>query len=158
MLKSIERLRDCTKRRAFNVSFEKTKLLEQLDAIEREVEERYVELPTDDNGKTVKYGGYAKVYPYDGEPMKVRALYRSGFGWSVIFTDGSKEPLYRVLVCEPPTVEDVLNEFASERIKLFLTAPIAVSDESVEEYRKDNYEACEKLIAEYAAKLQLREE
>jgi len=146
MLEGIERLRDCAKRRAIAVSFDKTELLDQLDAIEREVEERYVEGPTDDNGKTVRYGGYAKVYPYDGEPMKVRALYRSGFGWSVIFTDGSKEPLYRVLACEPPTptVEDVLNELCLEYVKSW-------NGESSKSERRE-------IVAKYTAKLQLKEE
>ena len=93
-------------------------LKEKLDAIEREVSEKYTELPEDVNGNTVRYGGYVKVYPYDGKPMKVKALRLSGFGWSVVFEDGSREHLYRVLACELPTVEDVLEEALNKAASL----------------------------------------
>ena len=118
------------------------------DAIEREVESKYNELlPKDVSGKTVRYGCYVTVCPYDGKPMKVNALRLSGFGWSVVFEDGSSEYLYRVLVCEPPTVEDVLEEALNKAANLD---------------RKEGYwpSAADitNIVNEIAPKLQLKEE
>ncbi len=93
-------------------------VLGYVDAIESELKERYIEGPKDAYGRPVRYGGYVKVYPYDGSKRKVKALRRSGFGWAAIFVDGGEESLYRVMSCEPPTVEDVLEKALNEAAML----------------------------------------
>lgn len=113
---------------------------ELADAIERELEERYIEGPNGADGRPVRYGGYVKVYPYDGSKRKVKALRRSGFGWKAIFEDGDEESLYRVVSCEPPTVEDVLREFA-----------LACEDAG------NAGPEVERIASEFAERLQLRE-
>lgn len=103
----------------------------------------WTRLPVDDDGEVVRVGSLCKVYPF-GEPAKrVRALRVSEFGWFVIFEDGTEEQRYRIRVYKPPTTEDVLDEFASAYDR------IGGSDEEHQKYLD--------LIAEYAAKLQLKE-
>jgi len=119
-------------------------VLEFVDAIENELKKFYIEGPKGADGSPVRYGGYVKVYPYDGSKRKVKAIRCSGFGWKAIFEDGGEEPVYRVVSCEPPTVEDVLNELCLEHAK-------AWDGEATKKERQE-------LVARYAKRLQLRED
>jgi len=113
---------------------------ELADAIEREVKERYIELPKDADGEYIRIGDRVE----DNERV-VR----------IVLTNGSWEPsvyvekapcLLEEYFCNEvshyhePTVEDVLREFALE---IDPAADVDVSGA--------------KTIAEYAAKLKLRE-
>jgi len=154
MLESVERAR---REVAYPTTTEE--LWSILDAIEREVEERYIELPKDADGDVWRVGDLVvgEVNPSNPKRIERMLWYGTDSGWqletdSIIYPYPERPRHYHAL-----TVEDVLEEFASERIKLFLRMPMSVSDEGIEEYCKDNDEACEKLIAEYAERLQLRE-
>lgn len=115
MLKSVERLRDRAKIRAIILSFEKTELLKQLDAIEREVEERYVEGPTDRNGDPITYDTMIEqwgVLDYIGCKMLPDGTYE----WFVRGHDLSAPVLSadEVSIVKPLTVEEVLRELVDE--------------------------------------------
>ena len=102
-------------------------------------EHGWVKLPVDKDGNVVTLGSYVRIYPFDGPRKKVKALRWSGFGWKVIMVDDSSQPVCRVKVCKGQTPEDVLREFV-----------YAILNQKPE-FREKN-------IAEYAAKLQLRED
>lgn len=144
MLKGIERLRDCAKRHAITVSFDKTELLDQLDAIEREVDERYVEGPTDKNGDPITYDTMIEqwgVLDYIGCKMLPDGTYE----WLVRGHDLSAPVLSadEVSIVKPLTVEDVLNELCTK---------------AFHSRQHDAHVRYKDVIAEYAKRLQLREE
>ena len=123
------------------------------EAIEREIEEYYMELPTDEDGVPIHIGDKLS---YGDKEIEAKALTST----QVFYyqePEGVLMRIGRLHVRHYDPVKDLLEKFATERIKLFLRTPMAVSDEGIEEYRTVNNEACKKLIDEYAAKLQLRE-
>lgn len=114
-----------------------------IDAIEREVEERYIEGPTDKYGEPVRVGDVLQGERlYDGwcEPFKVHRLRIESDGWHACEKCG-KGHIVRRCRHKPPTVEDVLREFALE---IDPSADVDVSGA--------------KTITEFAKRLQLREE
>lgn len=158
MLNGIERLRDCAKIRAITVLIDKTELLDQLDAIEREVEERYVELPVDADGKpipcysevisgerTVPNDVPLTVVGVSGEQVVVNYHDDCGiYHETRVFADSCR--LYN-----PPTVEDVLEEY---RVKYYdLVTDMECKNITNEEY----VQGIKELNEMFAAKLQLRE-
>ena len=167
MLESVEELRKdadiCTQMTGVENEFEtvwitKSALLKDIDAIEREVESNFIELPKDENGEQVSIGDtvhdHEEGYDFRVDGFK---LWGNTTEWWAFQDQAVQQKLKNCSIVKPPTVEDVLEEFASERIMLFFRMPMGLSYEEIKEYQEENREACEKLIAEYAAKLQLRE-
>ena len=146
MLDSIERLRDCAKRRAITVSFDKTELLDQLDAIEREVEEGYIELPKDENGEQVSIGDTVHDNE-EGYDFRVDGfmLWGNTTEWWAFQDQAVQQKLKNCSIVKPPTVEDVLEEMYD----MLDDARIPNGSEK---------RSHEQIIAEYAKRLQLREE
>lgn len=109
MLEGIERLRDCAKIRAITVSFDKTVLLDQLDAIEREVESNYIELPKDANGERVTIGDTVHDYE-EGYDFRVDGfmLWGNTTEWWAFQDQAVQQKLKNCSIVKPPTVEDVL--------------------------------------------------
>lgn len=121
-------------------------VLATVEKIEKEVSERYMELPVDADGVPIRVGDVMESevdYLFDGKPFTVRALVLCEDGWEV--GDGRFGNRY-----EPdslhhhhePTVEDVLREFAEK-----------ITDSQI----PDVHPTYEEAIAEYAQRLQLRE-
>ena len=112
------------------------------DAIEREVEERYVELPKDANGKQVSIGDMVHDHE-EGYDFRVDGfmLWENTTEWWAFQDQAVQQKLKNCSVVKPPTVEDVLREFAEKWGDMSYG-----SDEERE------------LFAEYAKRLQLREE
>ena len=108
------------------------------DEIEREVAERYMELPVDADGVPIRVGDVLT----DGEyKFKVFELAAFGDGsWSIRNEDGNAWAACDVTHHHEPTVEDVLREMADR----------CYADEDEPRDR-------DAIVAEYAAKLQLRE-
>ena len=109
------------------------------DAIEREVEERYIELPKDSDGEHIHIGDKLMGKHLEGNPIVECTRLTLTNGWMVGHGRADGTPNLFVHH-KPPTVEDVLWEFALE-IDQAVDADVSV----------------EKTIAEYAAKLKLRE-
>lgn len=133
--------------------------LEELDAIEREVEEQieecYVELPKDANGERIHIGDELDC----GKVSRIEIT--SDGDHKVYFRTKPDNPHLEWRLCryvhhKPTTVEGMLEKFASERIDLFFRRPMGLSDEEIKEFQEENGKACDELIAEYAAKLQIR--
>ncbi len=115
------------------------------DEIEQEIEERYVELPKDKNGVPIHVGDVMQGEKVGGgwcEPFKVVRMDIDGDGWEVYELGGY---CHQPSLCrhKPPTVEDVLNELCT---KAFHSREIGANVSY-----KD-------VIAEYAKRLQLKEE
>ena len=127
---------DAEHEKATSEFWQKTNAVPATD--ENMAEHGWLRLPVDDDGEVVRVGSLCKVYPFDEPAKKVRALQVSGFGWRVIFEDGTEEHLYRVRVYDPPTTEDVLCELLNE-------------------YRESECTLSEDRLAEYAKRLQLKE-
>lgn len=114
------------------------------DAIEREVDERYVEGPTDKNGNPITYDTMIEqwgVLDYIGCKMLPDGTYE----WLVRGHDLSAPVLSadEVSIVKSPTIEDVLNELCT---KAFHSRQL------------DAHVRYKDVIAEYAKRLQLREE
>lgn len=154
MLDSLKQLREdadkCTRMAGVENEFEtvwitKSALLEDFDAIEQEVEEDYIRLPRDANGEPITYDTMIEQW---GALDSI---------WCRMETDGSctwyvrghdmSAPVMKaseVTVVKPPTVEELLEEMYD-----------ALDDARIPNgSEKRTYE---QIIAEYAAKLQLRE-
>ena len=146
MLKSVSKLRllvdetrDAYLRGDVNYIIELDGIAER---IEREVAERYMELPVDADGVPIRAGDVLT----DGEyKFKVFELAAFGDGsWSIRNEDGNAWAACDVTHHHEPTVEDVLREFASAYDR------IGGEDDEHQKYLN--------LIAEYAAKLRLAKE
>ena len=114
-----------------------------LAEIERELEEGYIEGPTDKNGNPITYR--SKIYQWGALEYIACEMHPDGtYEWFVRGHDTSAplEKAKHVTIVKPPTVEDVLNELCT---KAFHSREIGANVSY-----KD-------VIAEYAAKLQLRE-
>ena len=151
MLEGIERLRDCAKRRAITVSFDKTELLDQLDAIEREVEERYIEAPVDADGVPIRLYDHLKVDGGSGVYI-VGNMTCCTDGWLVGTNRGQiGRPEEDAHHHKSPTVEDVLEDY---RVKYYdLVTDMECKNITNEEY----VQGIKELNETFAAKLQLRE-
>lgn len=123
-----------------------TMINDLIDAVEREVEEqieeRYVELPKDADGETIRIGD---VMECNGKKLKVMALSET----QAFFFDDGEIANYGVKIIrhyKPPTVEDVLEEALNRAANLD---------------RKEGYwpSAADitNIVNEIAPKLQLRE-
>ena len=158
MIDGIKQLRKdadtCTQMAGVDDNFEtvwitKSALLEDIDAIEREVEERYIELPKDADGEYIHIGDRVE----DNERVA-----------RIVLTNGSWEPsvyvekapclleehfCYEVSHYHEPTVDDVLLEACK--------AYHGLMTESMSDVAHD-MPAPSEVIAKYAAKLQLKEE
>lgn len=119
-------------------------------------ESQWVKLPMDADGVPIRAGDVmdSKVdYLFDGKPFTVRALVLCEDGWEV--SDGRFGNRY-----EPdslhhhhePTVEDVLRECCHKYHSLLIDD----MNDAISGVERD-YIAPAEIIAEYAAKLQLRE-
>ena len=120
----------------------KSAFINDLDAIEREVEERYIEGPTDKNGDPITYS--TNTYQWGALEYIACEMYQDGtHEWFVRGHDTSAplEKAKHVTVMKSPTVEDILRVFA-DRVRNEAMKFERVSDEA---------------IAEYAEKLQLKE-
>lgn len=160
-MESLEQLRKdadkCTQMAGVEDEFEtvwitKSALLKDLDAIEREVEERYVELPKDADGEYIHIGDRVE----DNERVA-----------RIVLTDGSWEPSVYIEMLpgvlhehfcneishyHAPTVEDVLEEY---RIRYYdLVTDMECKNITNEEY----VQGIKELASEFAAKLQLKED
>ena len=128
MMKSVDKLREACKKDsyvdytsvphaicdAFGLGHHpygwKSVLLPVCDAIEAEVEERYVPLPTGYDGNPIRPD--ETVYGSDGHKWLVTYI-RVGRNHSVRATDGTESKALRpewLTHCKPPTVEDVIDD------------------------------------------------
>lgn len=148
MLESIERLRKdadmCTQMAGVENKFEtvwitKDALLKDIDAIEREVEERYIEGPVDADGMTIS--PLDNMVDSNGKPFTVSSIELLDSGAWLVYGIGKLGNAFAKLCHhhKPPTVEDLLWEFA-------YCCEEGATDKSLDE-----------IVAEYAPKLQLRE-
>ena len=152
MIKSIEQLRGM---RGNYATYEDlvTRCCDIADEIEREVEERYIEGPTDKNGDPITYS--TKIYQWGALEYIACEMYLDGtYEWFVRGHDTSA-PLVKakhVTVMKPPTVEDVLEDY---RVKYYnLVTDIGCKNITNEEY----VQGIKELESEFAEKLQLRNE
>lgn len=114
-----------------------------LNEIERELEEGYVELPKDKNDIPIHIGDVLQGERFSGgwcNPFKVIRMRIDEDGWEVYELGNGHIP--NLCRHKPPTVEDVLREFAD-----------LVRKERVEQAR-----ISDDTVAEFAERLQLRKE
>ena len=115
-------------------------IADMLDAIERELAERYVALPVDADGEVIHIGDvmvspFGNVYEVEGI-LPDRYLVLKGDDWLTIETAGSRH-------YHAPTVEDLLRQvIACATNGYYVHGAIETED----------------IIAEYAAKLRLAKE
>ena len=122
-------------------------VLATVEKIEKEVAERYVELPKDADGVPIRVGDVLT----DGEyKFKVFELAAFGDGsWSIRNEDGNAWAACDVTHHHEPTVEDVLRDMHAkldEVIALYV-------GEAIDSDERDRDEA--RIFAEYAEKLRL---
>ncbi len=112
-----------------------------LDEIERELEEEYVELPRDANGEHIHIGDKLTGKYLTGNPVVECTRLTLTNGWMVGHgrADGTPELFAHH---KPPTVEDVLREFA----------------DLVRKERVEQAQISDETVAEFAERLRLREE
>lgn len=142
MIESIEQLREEIQiLRGNNIDTDELVMI--ADAIEREVEERYVELPRDKDGERVSIGDTVHDHE-EGYDFKVDGFmfWTNTTEWWVFQDQAVQQKLSQCSVVKPPTVEDMLRVFA-DRVRNESMKFERVSDET---------------IAEYAERLQLRED
>lgn len=142
MIESIEKLRgEIRILRGNNIDTDE--LVRIADAIEREVEERYVELPRDMDGERVSIGDTVHDHE-EGYDFRVDGfmLWGNTTEWWAFQDQAVQQKLERCSIVKPPTVEDVLREFFEEVGDGLHT--LKAMDTQV-------------IIAKYAAKLQLKE-
>jgi hypothetical protein len=110
--------------------------LDALDAIVHDVAKDYILRPKDADGKVIDHG-HKTTY---GEVDYIR---HSSRGWEVVISEGPCAGIYSPYFCHhaEPTVEDVLDEFASAYDR------IGGEDDEHQKYLN--------LVSEYAKKLRL---
>lgn len=146
MIESIEKLRrEIEILRDNNIDTDELAMI--ADAIEREVEERYVELPRDKSGAPIHVGD--KVRTKLGSTYTVDRIRREDYNgtttWYIEdFASHHSLGPEDLTLCKPPTVEDVLNGLCLKYVKLW-------NGEASKRERRE-------IVAEYAAKLELRKE
>lgn len=157
MLESIEMLRKdadiCTQMAGAENEFEtvwitKSALLKDIDAIEREVNERHVELPKDKYGESIHVGDMmqgAKVCGGWCEPFEVVAMTFYSKGVCTVLDPDGVEHVCAETRHKPHTVEDVLREIVHKCQPTYSKDGSYTTGLTEEEF------------AEYVAKLQLKE-
>lgn len=150
MLKSVSKLRllvdetrDAYLRGDVNYTIELDGIAER---IEKEVSERYMELPVDADGVPIRVGDVMEFSAFEIEKPVTRMV--DGIGQGVFFAwcgerGYQQHEAKRYRHYHAPTVEDVLREFAEKII-----------DSQI----PDMHPTYEEAIAEYAQRLQLRED
>lgn len=133
MIDSLEQLRNEIQILRGN-NIDTDELVRIADAIEREVEERYIELPKDADGEYIRIGDMM-------DKGEVTCIRDCGKGWEVVLNDLYTYDLPS-LHHHTPTVKDVLREFFEEVGDGLHT--LKAIDTQV-------------IIAKYAEKLQLKE-
>lgn len=140
-MESLDELRDEIRILADN-HIDTDELVRIADAIEHEVEERYVEGPTDKNGDPITY--HTMIHQWGALEYIACEMHTDGtYEWFVRGHDISA-PLMKakhVTIAKQPTVEEVLLEFYDEY-----------------DYPDGNPPDGDEILAKYAAKLQLRKE
>lgn len=119
-----------------------TTINDLIDAIEREVKESYIELPKDADGEYIRVGDKLVGFSIEGESVSECTRLVLTDDWLVCRGLGIGTANSFVHY-KPPTVEDVLNELCT---KAFHSREIGA------------HVSYKDVIAEYAAKLQLKEE
>ena len=125
------------------VRFGDGSLLAIADRIDAALAERYVELPKDADGKVIHLGDVVMLPDWPLNHHEVINLVYAHDGWAIISRHGSIEASEHTVHVKPkkPTVEDVLDEFASAYDH------IGGEDEVHQKYLN--------LIAEYSKRLRL---
>ena len=121
------------------------------DAIEREVDSSYVELPKDESGEHIHVGDLLTADGYAGVHKAIYISYHHD-GW-VLKTDvgAIARPEAYARLYHKPTVEDVLEDY---RVKYYdLVTDMECKNITNEEY----VQGIKELNEMFAAKLQLRE-
>lgn len=120
-----------------------------IDEIKREVEERYVELPTDADGAPIHIGDKITEGGYSAVHTVKRMNFFSEDGWSIHTDIGFIEQPENAVIhhYQPPTVEDVLEKALNK----------AASLDRNEGYWPSAADITN-IVNEIAPKLQLREE
>lgn len=117
------------------------------DAIRQEIDSYYMRVPTDDDGVPIRVGDVMACDRIDGTQIRKRVWYVSPDGFAGFEDCPEGEATLRMYGAgchyhyDPPTVEKVLREFAN-----------LVRNEGLEQSQ-----ISDETIAEYAAKLQLRD-
>ena len=112
-------------------------VLATVEKIEKEVAERYVELPKDADGEYIHIGDVmdSRVdYLFDGKPFTVRALVLCEDGWEV--ADGRFGNRYEpdsLRHHHAPTVEDVLQKLLEQAVG-YSDAHTTVALDAIAEY------------------------
>lgn len=115
-----------------------TLVADHIDKIEQEIKECYVELPKDADGEHIHIGDKLMGKYLEGNPIVECTRLTFADDWTVGHCRGAGTPNLFVHL-KPPTVEDVLRDFA-------YCCEEGATEQSIDE-----------IIAEFAAKLQLRE-
>ena len=143
MIEGIEQLRNL-KSNCISYRDAINKSLEIADNIEKEINEQYIKRPIDKNGDIIKYGtvieqwGVVKDIWCEMENNNSYTWYIRGYDMAAPTLRASE-----TTIAKPPTVEDILEEMYLE----------------IEDAKKsENAFSSADIIAEYADKLQLKEE
>ena len=143
MIEGIEQLRNL-KSNCISYRDAINKSLEIADSIEKEINEQYIKRPADKNGNIIKYDtvieqwGVIKDIWCEMENNNSYTWYVRGYDMAAPTLRASE-----TTIAKPPTVEDILEEMYLE----------------IEDAKKsENTFSSTDIIAEYANKLQLKEE
>lgn len=153
-MKSLDKLRSCFDNYAILNTVTAKKVVSDLaDEIEKEIEERYVELPHDKDGVPIHIGD--KMVDDKKERFVVSEIDYSASCVCVFGITSGVGNLYRpseIVHYHEPTVEEVLEEY---RVRYYdLVTDMECKNITNEEYVRGIRE----LATEYAAKLQLKEQ
>lgn len=151
-LKSIDNIREWSKELQ-KTNVQSGMLNEKLDAVEREVQERYIALPVGNDGIPIHVGD---VLEYVEDPeLLMRAAYIAfdGENYAIECYETESPSFYDswdgVRQYRPPTAEDILREFANVGIRIGAENGIEAGEYKL--YVDEN------AIARYAAKLQVKQ-
>ena len=116
MLESIKKLRDYTiyDERGMYTIYESSNRI--ADEIEREIAEKYMELPVDADGVPIRVGDL--VAAQDKQPFKVRAFQLDALGWFAIERLGSQWNVNQLHHVKPRTITDVLADLFDRKISV----------------------------------------
>lgn len=151
-LKSIDNIREWSK------ELQKTDavgiLNEKLDAVEREVQERYIALPVGDDGIPIHVGDVLEYVEDPEVRMKAAYIAFDGKDYAIESYKTELPGFYDnwdvcVRQYRPPTAEDILREFANVGIRIGVKNGIKTGEYKL--YVDEN------AIARYAAKLQVKQ-
>ena len=139
-MESIEKLRDCT-------WIGGDKVNEYLDEIEREIAERYMELPVDADGVPIEMWDRVEPDGYQGGKVASIEIRGNGTAWVGVLPDGWDTPtVYRadcVHHIKPDPVKELLEEFALDiRMERFEKAEL--TKQTIEQYAARIRSWCER--------------